>query len=636
MDAANENLNLLNMTEQEKIIPAGENAETDNQPELMDESVQEAIKENEQEAVPEITDGEVITQTEKKKKVRTHASLAKNIVSLVFFTLSLVFGITASTLFLVRESLTTQSVSQSVKNMTLGDTGIGFWFGQQGQDVTLDEYMTDVFNSSGVVSVQQKDVKKFLDSAFVKNFVTDRLNGYISDFMYGTGEGSINVDEVMSLLGDNWAEVSVKLGIDNAKVKGKTQDDIRAEVLTGVYNRLVVLNNDMTEVVNIIDSFDNNGAKDGFKSPYGVCISENGQLYVADSQNHRIVVMEKDGTLVRIVDNPQSQSLDAGYVFVPLKVTVDYADRIYCIAQNMFEGIMVFETNGEFSGFFGTIDVKITLWEKFWKRIATKEERSKQQLYIPTEFTGIDVDADGFIYATNIDSAGVQAVRRLNPRGEDVIKKGENKNVGGDLAINGQSQYAGASQITDVVYRDKGIYTVLDRKRGRIFTYDHEGNLLYIFGGLGTQLGTFNTPVAIEVSGDKLVVLDAYRAELTVFNATEYGSLINEAIALRYDGDETLAVEKWREVLRLDENNELANIGIGKAYLTAGDNRNAMKYLKLGMDSDYYSIAFRRYRNQVLADNLSYIFTGIAVVIIAIVVIVRIRSRKHGKGGEKA
>lgn len=235
MDAANENLNLLNMTEQEKIIPAGENAETDNQPELMDESVQEAIKENEQEAVPEITDGEVITQTEKKKKVRTHASLAKNIVSLVFFTLSLVFGITASTLFLVRESLTTQSV----KNMTLGDTGIGFWFGQQGQDVTLDEYMTDVFNSSGVVSVQQKDVKKFLDSAFVKNFVTDRLNGYISDFMYGTGEGSINVDEVMSLLGDNWAEVSVKLGIDNAKVKGKTQDDIRAEVLTGVYNRLV-------------------------------------------------------------------------------------------------------------------------------------------------------------------------------------------------------------------------------------------------------------------------------------------------------------------------------------------------------------------------------------------------------------
>ena len=31
------------------------------------------------------------------------------------------------------------------------------------------------------------------------------------------------------------------------------------------------------------------------------------------------------------------------------------------------------------------------------------DKYKKQKLYIPTEFTGIDVDADGFIYATNID-----------------------------------------------------------------------------------------------------------------------------------------------------------------------------------------------------------------------------------------
>ena len=37
------------------------------------------------------------------------------------------------------------------------------------------------------------------------------------------------------------------------------------------------------------------------------------------------------------------------------------------------------------------------------------------------------------------------------------------------------------------------------------------------------------------------------------------------------------------------------NTGIGKAYLTAGDYVQAMKYLKLGMNRDYYSIAYRRY-----------------------------------------
>ena len=382
-------------------------------------------------------------------------------------------------------------------------------------------------------------------------------------------------------------------------------------------HRIVVLNAGMTEVINIITSFDNEGKRDTFNQPYGVCVSGNNQIYIADSQNRRVVVLNMDGTLAGIVQNPKSESLSDDYVFTPLKVAVDYGDRVYVVAQNMFEGIMVFESNGEFAGFFGTIKVDITLWEKFWKRMATKEERSKQQLYIPTEFTGIDVDAKGFVYATNIDSTGEQGVRRLNPKGEDVIKKGINENLGGDLWIDGFSDYAGPSQFTDVVYREGGIYTCLDRRRGRIFTYDHEGNILYIFGGLGSQQGNFTMPAAIEMVGDRLVVLDAARAELLVFAPTEYGTLINEAVGLRFDGDEREAVALWERVLQLDENNELANSGIGKAYLTAGDYETAMKYLKLGMNQEYYSIAWRRYRNEILTENASVFLTIIVVLIIA-------------------
>ena len=170
-------------------------------------------------------------------------------------------------------------------------------------------------------------------------------------------------------------------------------------------------------------------------------------------------------------------------------------------------------------------------------------------MYIPTEFTGIDVDDEGFVYASNVDSDGVQAVRRLNPRGQDVIRTGSNGNLGGDLSINSQSTYGGASKIVDVVYRGHGIYSLLDSKRGRVFTYDHEGNLLYIFGGLGTQAGTFTNPVAIEQNGDTLIVLDGTRGTILTFNATEYGRLINEAVALRFDGDETQAVPLWQRVL---------------------------------------------------------------------------------------
>ena len=393
-------------------------------------------------------------------------------------------------------------------------------------------------------------------------------------------------------------------------------------------NRIVVVDAATQTVKKIIDSFENGGKTDTFNAPYGVCVSENEQIYIADKENQRIVVLELDGTFVKTVSDPQSDVLDEGFVFKPLKITVDYADRIYCIAQNMFQGIMVFETNGQFSGFFGTINVQLSLWEKFWKKVATKEERQNQTLYIATEFTGMDIDENGFVYATNIDETGEQAVRRLNPRGEDVIKKGENENVGGDIWTAGSGTYSGPSQITDVVYRDDGIYSLLDRKRGRIFTYDHEGNLLYIFGGLGTQEGTFTTPAAIEQWGGELLVLDASTGGICRFAATEYGQLINEAVGLRYDGDEALAVPLWERVLELDENNELANTGIGKAYLSAGDNELAMKYLKLGMNREYYSVAKKRWRSALLKEYMAPTLTGIVVLIIGIRLLLWLRDKR--------
>ena len=397
------------------------------------------------------------------------------------------------------------------------------------------------------------------------------------------------------------------------------------------HNRIVVVDGTGRKVQQIIDSFENEGETDTFNAPTGVCVSENEQLYIADRENQRIVVMELDGTLDRIVRDPQSDVLPAGFVFKPLKISVDYADRIYCIAQNMFQGIMVFETDGQFSGFFGTINVQLSLWDKFWKKVATKEERQNQTLYIATEFTGMDIDESGFVYATNIDETGEQGVRRLNPRGEDVIKKGRNANVGGDLWTGGSGAYAGPSQITDVVYRGEGIFSLLDRKRGRVFTYDHEGNLLYVFGGLGTQEGTFTTPVAVEQWNGELLVLDATRAEIYRFRPTEYGSLINQAVALRYDGDEALAVPLWERVLELDENNELACSGIGKAYLSAGDNQAAMKYLKLGMNRDYYSVAFKRYRSEILRAHLGQALTAAGVVLIVAWAAVTLRKRSRKK-----
>ena len=122
---------------------------------------------------------------------------------------------------------------------------------------------------------------------------------------------------------------------------------------------------------------------------------------------------------------------------------------------------------------------------------------------------------------------------------------------------------------------------------------------------------------------------------------TEYGRLINQAVSLRYDGDESQAVPLWQEVLRLDENNELANSGIGKAYLSAGDNEKALTYLRRGMNRAYYSVAFKRWRNEMLSGNISWILTCLVVLVILLIVWKRvIRPRlaaaRAAKGGRTA
>lgn len=384
-------------------------------------------------------------------------------------------------------------------------------------------------------------------------------------------------------------------------------------------NRIIVLDSEF-HYLKVITEYEYQGDRVSFNSPSGVATSGD-LLYVADTSNRRVIVLDAELNTYKIVENPVSEILGDDFVFEPLKVSVDYAGRVYVIARNVYQGIMAFSSEGSFRGYTGKIEVKLSPYQKLWRKLATKEQRSKQQLYIPTEFTGMEIDDNGFIYATNIDSSGSQSVRRLNPKGEDVIQKGINDRLSGDLSWRYMGDYSGASRIVDVVIRESRIYSIIDSQRGRIFTYDHEGNLLYIFGGIGTQMGTFTNPVAIEYLEDKILVLDTAKNNITIFTSTEYGAYINQAVSYRYEGNESEAVAYWNHVLEQDANNELANLGLGKAYLADGENYTAMRYFLKAKNQHYYSIAYKRNRNDVLKNNLHYFLTGAVVIIMGYIVI---------------
>jgi hypothetical protein len=65
-----------------------------------------------------------------------------------------------------------------------------------------------------------------------------------------------------------------------------------------------------------------------------------------------------------------------------------------------------------------------------------------------------------------------------------------------------------------------------------------------------------------------------------------------------------------------------------------------MKYLKLGMARDYYSVAYKRYRNNFLTENANIYMTVIILAIILIVVYNKLKKRgiikpKRKKGGKQ-
>lgn len=402
-------------------------------------------------------------------------------------------------------------------------------------------------------------------------------------------------------------------------------------VLDSGNGRIVILDEEW-EVVREIGGFELEGAAQSFSNPEGMFVDANEMIYIADTENRRVVVLTKDGELVRIIENPQSDVLPANFNFVPLKITVDHAERVYVVARGMFEGIMQFDRDGQFIGYVGTNMVTLDYTDYIWRLLSTQQQRSQMALFVPTEFSNIDIDSRGFVYATNIDPGSEEPVKRLNPAGEDVLKRFGYFEVAGDILFR---RAVGPSRMIDVKVLGDGMYSVLDGNQGRVFTYSDEGDLLHVFGGKGNQTGTFRIPVAIEKRGDHLMVLDRSRGNIVLFKPTKFGSIVNEAMRFHYNGYDTEAVPLWREALKLNANYDLAYIGIGKSLLREKRNQEAMAFFELGMDRESYSVAFKRHRRELMQEHFGTalsLITLLAALWAVIVLIRRRRSKQQASG----
>lgn len=409
-------------------------------------------------------------------------------------------------------------------------------------------------------------------------------------------------------------------------------EDLYVSKQGGIYiadtgnNRIVVLNREFqTELM--IDEFEHDGKKDTFNQPSGVIADADGNIFVADTQNRRLVEFNAKGEFIRVIGEPKSSLIRQGFQYAPVKVAVDQAKRIYVVSRGSYEGIMEFDPDGAFNGFVGSNKVRFNPIDLFWKRISTKKQRDQMQQFIPIEFNNISPDEEGFLYTTTSEENSDRPIKRLNPSGEDILRDKGYFPPQGDIHTLKVGSAPGSSIFIDVAADVGGMYSALDSKRGRIFTYDKDGNLLYMFGGLGSRQDTFRTPSAIAMFEDQMLVLDKDNNRIAVFEPTTYGSLIREAVTALYNGQADRSTEAWQSVLKLNSNFDVAYIGIGKSLLKQGDNREAMHYFKLGSDRGNYSEAFKRYRKDVVTDHFGTIVFGILAAILLIYAAIKLGRR---------
>lgn len=392
---------------------------------------------------------------------------------------------------------------------------------------------------------------------------------------------------------------------------------------------------DSFELVRIIDQIYGDVEVKEFNTPTDITVTDDGFMYIADQENNRILKLDMDCNYIMEFTKPTDSTYDQSLSYLPKKIAVDTAGRVYCVATNVNKGLIKYENDGTFSGFVGATPVTYDWTDYIQKRLATQAQRAQMQSFIPTEYDNIYMDYEGFIYVTtmnvseaDLDSGAANPVRRLNMIGNDILVRNGNYYIIGDLYWGNGGGYEGPSLFIDITAMENDIYFALDKTRGRIFGYDDQGRMLYCFGGKGNMDGYFKQPTAIEHMGHDLLVLDSLDSSLTVFTPTVFGQKIFDAVEQFQDGDYEKSGASWKSVMDMNGNYDLAYIGIGRALLRQEQYGEAMDYFRLKWDDDNYSKAYKQYRKLWVEDHIGMIFALIILVLVIPLAVGRIRRIK--------
>ena len=267
-------------------------------------------------------------------------------------------------------------------------------------------------------------------------------------------------------------------------------------ILDADNSRVLVLDKNL-KLKNEIKSLKYKGEEISFSGARGIYIKEDGSIYIADTNGQRILVLNSKGTLKQVIGLPEASVIPEDFNYAPIKVLTDSRDYIYVLSSGSFYGALVYSNTGEFLGFYGANAVKSTVLDvlsKIWDRLTqTEAKRASSIQKLPYQFISMDIDENDFIYTLtgltdSIWDVGTGQIRRLNPAGINILK--DKNGVASDtLNFADESDYRDdtdhpiMTSFSKLCVDDDGFVYAVENTYGHIFVYDNMCNSFAVFGG---------------------------------------------------------------------------------------------------------------------------------------------------------
>ncbi len=385
-------------------------------------------------------------------------------------------------------------------------------------------------------------------------------------------------------------------------------------------NRVLKMDKD-GQVLEIITS----AAGKNFNKPKGVYVHTDMSLWVADTGNLRIATLNADRTDRKVYVKPDSSLLENNFTFDIQKIFVAGTGYIYALKG---ANLIALDEGNNFRGYLGADEVGFSLSRFLIRMFGSKSQVERTVKQEPASYSNFFIGADNMIYGilSNKDTA---QIRKLNSVGNNTYPT---EKYG--FTLIGKDKKPLTPTFSDVTVEANGIITVCDRGTGLIYQYDQEGNLLCCFGGIGTIQGLFQIPISIDADSEgNLYVLDYSTGAITIFKPTHFIQLIHQAVTLHGEGRYLEAMTYWQQALTIDSNYALAHQGVGKLLGKQENWEGAMRSYYLADDKEGYSEAFSEYRHELFREHF---FVVVAVIVVACFVVLKLMSLLKKKADQWA